>query len=172
MSEVSDPAGEVVQRLTDRKETVAVAESLTGGLVTAHLIDVPGASAAVKGGVVAYDTAVKSTVLGVSPALLKERGAVDGDVAERMAAGVRERLGATYGIGTTGVAGPTPQDGKPVGTVYVSVVGPRTSRVRGLTLDGDRVAIRRQTVEAALELLLESLTSEDAESAPAEQPAS
>ncbi|HET8598882.1 MAG TPA: CinA family protein [Segeticoccus sp.] len=153
-------ANELVSQLTERGETVATAESLTGGLVCAHLVDVPGASSAVRGGIVAYDTRIKASLLGVSEALLEDRGAVDPDVAESMGAGVRERMGSTYGLATTGVAGPEPQDGKPVGTVYVAVVGPEGSRVRGLALDGDRVEIRRRSVEAVLELLGETLAAE------------
>ncbi|HET7303904.1 MAG TPA: CinA family protein [Segeticoccus sp.] len=155
-------ADQLVSQLSERDETVATAESLTGGLVCAHLVDVPGASAALRGGIVAYDTSIKASLLGVGQALLDERGAVDPDVAESMGAGVRERMGATYGLATTGVAGPEPQDGKPVGTVYVAVVGEHTARVRGLAIDGDRVEIRRHSVRAVLELLQEVLTEEQA----------
>src|ERR1700729_3739333 len=106
-------AAEVLRRLTEAGQTLATAESLTGGLVAAALTSVPGASAAFRGGVVAYATDLKAAVLGVPDDLLQLRGAVDPDVAEAMAQGARARLGTTVGISTTGVAGPDPADGKP-----------------------------------------------------------
>jgi nicotinamide-nucleotide amidase len=136
---------------------VAVAESLTGGLVAAALTDIPGASVVVRGGVLAYATDVKAHVLGVNEVLLAQVGAVDADVAEQMASGVRSLMGATYGLATTGVAGPDRVDGKPVGTVYVAVVGPDSSRVKALSLSGDRGDIRAGSVLAALTLLAEEL---------------
>ncbi|WP_432114189.1 CinA family protein [Streptomyces sp. S1] len=117
-------AARVLALLAERGQTLAVAESLTGGLVAAELTGVPGASASFRGSVTAYATALKHELLGVDGALLAERGAVDPEVASQMAAGVRARLGADWGIATTGVAGPDPQDGQPVGTVYVAVAGP------------------------------------------------
>lgn len=117
-------AARVLLRLQERGETLAVAESLTGGLVAAELTSVPGASQAFRGSVTAYATSLKRDVLGVDGALLAERGAVDPAVARSMAAGVRRVLGADWGISTTGVAGPEPQDGKPVGTVFIAVSGP------------------------------------------------
>ncbi|MCC3772396.1 CinA family protein [Streptomyces sp. UNOC14_S4] len=154
----------VLAALTGRGGTVAVAESLTGGLVAAELTAVPGASRAVRGSVTAYATDVKREVLGVDGALLAERGAVDADVARQMAAGVRALLRADWGIATTGVAGPEPQDGRPVGTVFVAAAGPggRTA-VRRLDLTGDRARIRAESVRAVLELLLSELTEELAE---------
>src|SRR5664280_1577701 len=116
-------AADLVARLTAAGETVAVAESLTGGLVAAALTDVPGASVVVRGGVLAYATDVKAGVLGVDKVLLARVGAVDGDVAEQMASGVRSLMGATYGLATTGVAGADRVEGKPVGTVYVAIHG-------------------------------------------------
>ena len=151
------PAGQLVERLTSAGRTVAVAESLTGGLVTAALTDIPGASVVVRGGVLAYATDLKTQVLGVDEALLARAGAVDADVAGQMAAGVRALMGATYGLSTTGVAGPDQADGKPVGTVYVAVAGPGTSRVRALSLSGDRGQIRAQSVLGVLALLAEEL---------------
>ncbi|MFF7852462.1 CinA family protein [Streptomyces sp. NPDC007910] len=123
-------AARVLALLAERGQTLAVAESLTGGLVAAELTGVPGASASFRGSVTAYATALKHELLGVDEALLAERGAVDPEVASQMAAGVRARLGADWGIATTGVAGPDPQDGQPVGTVYVAVAGP-TGTVAG-----------------------------------------
>ena len=104
--------------------TVAVAESLTGGLLTAALTEPAGASNAVRGGVVVYATDLKATLAGVPVPLLDAEGPVSPDVAGALAAGARDRLGATYGLGVTGVAGPDPQGGRPVGTVYVGARRP------------------------------------------------
>jgi nicotinamide-nucleotide amidase len=144
-----DLAGQVLARLQDRGHTVAVAESLTGGLVAAALTDVPGSSEAFRGGVVAYATELKALLLGVDRGMLARHGAVYAPVAAAMAAGVRTRLGATYGVATTGVAGPDPADGQPVGTA-----------VRTIALTGNRHQIRRLSVEHALGLLLGRLREE------------
>jgi len=147
-------AGEVVALLRGRAETLAVAESLTGGLLSATIVDVPGASNAFRGGLVVYATELKATLAGVPPELLAAHGPVHPDVAAALAAGTRRRCGADWGLGTTGVAGPDPQGGVPVGTVYVGLAGPGDlARVRRLDLAGDRAAIRRDTVAAALDLL-------------------
>src|SRR5262249_24538664 len=106
-------AARIVRLLTQRQQTVAVAESLTGGLLGAAITTVPGASVVFRGGVIAYATDLKAALLGVPAALLAERGAVDPDVAGAMAAGVARRLGATAGGATTGVAGPGPADRQP-----------------------------------------------------------
>jgi len=151
----------VVHRLlAERSATVATAESLTGGLIGAELTRMPGSSATYAGGMVAYSTALKEKMLGVPADLLARHGAVHPDVAAAMAAGVRERLGATYGVAVTGVAGPDPQDGRPVGTVFVGVSGPEGSPVvvePRLPVPGTgavaRGIIRRMTVVHALELL-------------------
>jgi nicotinamide-nucleotide amidase len=143
----------LVRALERRGETVAVAESLTGGRLAATLVDVPGVSAVFRGGLVVYATDLKSSLAGVPAELLAERGPVDPDVALALAAGVRERCGADWGLATTGVAGPEPQDGKPAGTVYIACAGPPGAVVRELDLSGDRTAIQRSTVDAALELL-------------------
>ncbi len=156
-------AADLVARLTVLGQTVAVAESLTGGLVSAALTDVPGASAVVRGGVLAYASDLKTSVLGVDGVLLANVGAVDGVVAEQMAAGVRELMGATYGLATTGVAGPDPAVGKPVGTVFVAVCGPGPARVKALALSGDRAHIRAQSVTAVLMLLDEQLDAQAGE---------
>src|SRR5882724_12438580 len=111
-------AVEIIRLLTRTGETVAAAESLTGGLVAAALTDVPGASNAFRGGIVAYATELKAEVLGVDVTLLKRHGPVYAPVAAAMAEGVRQRLGATIGVAATGVAGPGPQDGHPAGTVH------------------------------------------------------
>jgi nicotinamide-nucleotide amidase len=147
---------ELVERLATRGETVATAESLTGGLLAATIVDVPGASAVFRGGLVVYATDLKATLAGVPTDLLAERGPVDPDVAAALAVGARERCGATWGLATTGVAGPTPQDGVAVGTVLVAVSGP-SNEVLALRLDGDRPAIRTAAVRAAIRLLSTAL---------------
>jgi nicotinamide-nucleotide amidase len=150
----------VVQAALSRAAaTVASAESLTGGLLGAALTAISGSSATYRGGVVAYATDAKHDLLDVPAGLLAQRGAVDPDVALAMAASVRERFTATYGIATTGVAGPVEQDGKPVGTVFVALVGPDGGGdpgarvVRELKLRGGRDRIRQGTVTAALDML-------------------
>jgi nicotinamide-nucleotide amidase len=144
--------------LGERGETLAVAESLTGGLLAATIVDVPGASRAFRGGLVVYATDLKVSLAGVPADLLDARGPVDPDVAVALARGARRRCAADWGLGTTGVAGPDPQHGIPAGTVYVGLAGPGdVTRVRRLDLPGDRTAIRRATVEAALRLLTDAL---------------
>jgi nicotinamide-nucleotide amidase len=160
------PAADLVARLSAAGQTVAVAESLTGGLVAAALTDTAGASLVVRGGVIAYATDLKAGVLGVDAVLLARAGSVDVEVAEQMASGVRSLMGATYGLSTTGVAGPEPLQGQPVGTVFVAVVGPGSSRVRALCLVGDRAGIRAQSVLAALTLLAEELGARPGEGPP------
>ncbi|MFB6905966.1 CinA family protein [Streptomyces bacillaris] len=151
-------AARVLGRLVERGETLAVAESLTGGLVAADLTSVPGASRSFRGSLTAYATALKGEILGVDGTLLAERGAVDPEVARQMAAGVRRALGADWGIATTGVAGPEPQDGQPVGTVYVAVAGPSgVEKVSALRLNGSRADIRKESVRGVLELLASEL---------------
>lgn len=145
-------AAELLAALRRRGWSVACAESLTGGLVCAELTAVPGASATVRGGVVAYATDCKVSVLGVDPALTARVGAVDPDVADQMAEGVRRLFDAEVGIATTGVAGPDPQDGQPVGTVHVSVATPAGIVRRRLVLGGTREEIRAETVRSAVVL--------------------
>jgi nicotinamide-nucleotide amidase len=143
----------IISRLVARGETLAVAESLTGGLLAATIVNVAGASAAFLGGLIVYATPLKAILAGVDADLLAARGPVDPDVAEQLAAGARTRCAATWGLATTGVAGPTPQDGIAVGTVFIAVAGPGISRVEKLLLQGDRSEIREQSVAEALALL-------------------
>ena len=150
-------AADVLRALDGRGWSIAAAESLTGGRVTATLVDVPGASAHVRGGIVAYATDVKASRLGVDAELLAARGPVDPDVAVQMAEGVRRALRADVGLATTGVAGPDPQDGAPVGTVHIAVATPETVAVSSLALSGTRDEIRTQTVQRVLELALSVL---------------
>jgi nicotinamide-nucleotide amidase len=155
-------AAGLIAALTARSLTIATAESLTGGLVCAALTDVPGASAVVRGGVVAYATDLKGGLLGVDPALLAAGGAAQKEVASQMALGVCRLLGAAVGVATTGVAGPDPQDGRPVGTVFVAVARGGAARVIALRLQGSRDAIRRETVSAAVRLATSLVTASDA----------
>ncbi len=144
---------ELIGHLTKRGLTVSVAESLTGGLLCAALTEAPGASAVIRGGVVAYATDLKASELGVPQEILAIRGAVDPDVALEMAAGVATKLGSDIGLSTTGVAGPDPQDGKAVGTVFIACVWGKKRVVEELSLSGTRNEIRSLTVHAALRLL-------------------
>lgn len=139
----------------DRDDSLAVAESLTGGLLGATLTEVAGVSAVFRGGITAYATDLKEALLGIDPDLLVRHGPVSAEVAAAMARGVRDRLGASYGIATTGVAGPQAQAGQPVGTVFLAAVGPAEERVEGLFFAGDRSAIRAQAVESAIRLAVE-----------------
>lgn len=159
MSEVAAAVALVHERLKALGRTVAVAESLTGGLLAAALTGPAGASAVVRGGLVVYATDLKASLAGVSSSLLDRVGAVDPEVASQLAHGVRERLGADHGVGVTGVAGPSEQDGKAVGTVFVAVAGPAGDTVAERRFDGDRAAIREASVLAALELLAGALAA-------------
>ncbi|MFG2946162.1 CinA family protein [Streptomyces adustus] len=165
---MNSAAADLVRLLTVKGETVAVAESLTGGLVAAEITAVSGASKVFRGSVTAYATDLKHGLLGVDATLLAERGAVDPQVAAQMAAGVRKALGADWGLATTGVAGPEPQDGQPVGTVFVALDGPSAAhsgsagggKVLALRLNGDRAEIRMESVRSVLALFLRELASE------------
>ncbi|GAB3033221.1 hypothetical protein GCM10011376_31110 [Nocardioides flavus (ex Wang et al. 2016)] len=145
-----DVAVRVLEALAQRSETLATAESLTGGLLAARITDVPGASRSFVGGVVSYATRVKVAALDVPEALVERYGVVSRECALAMADGVRDRLDATWGLATTGVAGPDEQDGQPVGTVWVAVAGPSGTDARLLALAGDRAAIRAATCDAVL----------------------
>ena len=151
-------AAQVIRLLTQAGQTLACAESCTGGMVAARLTDCAGASAAFLGAVVAYANAVKQEVLGVDAALLATEGAVSAPCAAAMAEGVRARLGSDWGVATTGIAGPgggTPA--KPVGLVFIAVAGGDGTVVERHLFPGDRAAVRRQATTRALELLLERL---------------
>lgn len=153
----SDLARRLVASATGRGLTLAVAESLTAGMVCARVADVPGASAVLRGGVVAYATDLKTLLLDVDPDLLARHGAVHPAVAEQMAVGVRLRLGSDLGVATTGVAGPEPSGGHAPGTVHVAVADGDGVAVRSLTLAGDRASVRSATTDHALALVLERL---------------
>ena len=154
----SDLSARLIPFLAGRGLTVAAAESLTGGELTAELTRVGGASAVVLGGVVVYATELKHTIVGVDADLLAAEGPVHPEVARQLASGVRDALAvsgrsADIGLATTGVAGPDPQGGRPVGTVFVGISTESGTRAVELTLAGTRAEIRRQVVERALEEL-------------------
>jgi nicotinamide-nucleotide amidase len=158
----ADLSRRIVLALTGQRRTIAVAESLTGGLLGATITAVPGASVVFRGGVIAYATDLKAALLGVPAELLAARGAVDPDVAAAMAAGVQQRLGADIGVSTTGVAGPDPADGKPPGTVHIAVRAGGSTVVETLALAGSRSDIRRHTVARCLRLVWSVLGEEGA----------
>ena len=124
------------EQLLAQQHTVATAESLTGGRLGMLLTETPGSSATYVGGVVAYATRLKVSVLGVPEALVERYGVVSAECALAMARGVRALTGATYGLSTTGVAGPDRQEGKPAGTVFVGIVGPDVATALALELVG------------------------------------
>jgi nicotinamide-nucleotide amidase len=141
---------------------VAVAESCTGGMLGSRLTDVPGSSAWVEGGVIAYSNALKSGLVGVPASLIAAHGAVSEPVAHALAAGVRETCGAEVGVGITGIAGPDGgTEAKPVGTVFIAVHTPSVRACRHARFVGDRAVIRQQSVSAALDMIRLALTGHD-----------
>lgn len=165
-----DLGAEVITRARAAGLRIAVAESLTGGLLADALVSIPGSSLAFSGGIVAYDTHLKQRLLGVEAELLAERGPVDEAVAEQMASGVRracavpgadwgDPVPADIGLATTGVAGPDPDPdtGQAVGTVWVGISVGAETRAELVRLDGDRARVRARSVDAALRILLETL---------------
>ena len=150
----------VLRMLEDRGWTLGTAESATGGLIAGRITSVSGASRVFRGSVVSYATEVKTSLLEVPADLIAEHGVVSEPVALVMAEGARERLNADVVVAVTGSAGPDPQD-RPVGTVVVSVVTPDDSKVRTLTLPGDRERVRTFASTAALHLLRMSLQGVD-----------
>lgn len=153
-------ATRVIAALRDTGATVAAAESLTGGLASTALTSVPGASAVVRGGIVAYHPQVKHEALGVPQEVIDRHGVISAECAAAMATGVRGRLGADWGVATTGVAGPDASEGHPPGTVYVACAGrEQPVTVLVLHLHGSREEIREATVSAALEMLENAVTA-------------
>lgn len=157
---MTDATAGLIARLAANGKTIAVAESLTGGLLAAELIRPTGASAVVVGGVVAYATEVKHSVLGVDAALLEREGPVHPDVARQLAAGARRVLAVDgrscdIGISTTGVAGPDGQGGREPGTVFIGMSTADGDDAIELSLEGSRDSIRAGAVDAAIRLLCE-----------------
>ncbi len=151
---------QVIGILRDRGQTLATAESLTGGGIGAALTAVPGASAVYVGGVISYVDRVKREVLKVPASDLREFGAVSLPVAQAMAAGVRDLTGADFALSVTGLAGPAGDAfGNPVGTVFIGLAAPGAVAVREYHLEGTRQEIRCQTMEMALTMLLQAITT-------------
>jgi len=152
----------VLDVLRRRGQTLAVAESCTGGLISAHLTDVPGASDVFLGGVVSYSNEAKEQLIDVPHEILIEHGAVSEEVARAMAAGVRARFSADWGVGITGIAGPTGgTDDKPVGLVHWAVEGPGGQWAKHRVFLGDRTIVREWSLNAALDLLRRRLMAEE-----------
>lgn len=154
------PAAAAVAALASAGATLGCAESLTAGLLAATVADVPGASAVLRGGVVAYATDLKGSLLGVSPDVLGRFGAVSEECARAMAAGALSRCRSTYALALTGVAGPDSQEGHEPGFVCVGLAGPSGVRSRTLHLAGDRGAVRAAAVAEALRWLVAALNRE------------
>ena len=152
------PTKTIADLLTDRKATLATAESCTGGLIANTLTNIPGASTWFSGSIVAYANDIKERLLGVSSSALINHGAVSAPVAIAMANGVRKSFKTTYALSTTGIAGPggaTPD--KPVGLVFIACSSPRGTLVKKCFFTGSRGSIRKQTMTAALLLLTDVL---------------
>lgn len=145
---------ELVATLRAAGATVSAAESCTGGLVAARITSVSGSSEAFKFGAVTYCNEAKNKILGVKKETLDKFGAVSAETAEEMAAGVRKIMGAEIGVSVTGLAGPNGGEGKPVGLVYVAVNSDEYSKVTENHFFGDRVSVRQQAADKALELAL------------------
>jgi len=143
----------VLDLLANRHETLATAESLTGGRLASRVTTVAGASRVYLGGVVAYATEVKRHHLGVPAEVVETHGVISAACAGAMAQGVRERLGADWAISTTGVAGPEDQEGQPPGTVFVGVAGPAGVSAVSLELAGDRTEVQERTCDEAITAL-------------------
>ena len=143
-------AAEIVETLTSRGESLSIAESLTGGALSSAIVDIPGASHVLRGTVIAYATEIKIRELAVPSDLIDSDGVVSESVALAMAEGVRSRMGTTWAISATGVAGPGAHDGTPAGTVWIAIIGPEVRESVKLALDGDRSTVRRGAVESAL----------------------
>ena len=169
MEDTTDPAERLNALLGDGDETLATAESLTGGLVGSRVTDVPGASAYFDRGFVTYTYDAKRELLGVSRESLDAHGAVSEPVVREMAAGARDRASADWAVATTGIAGPTGgTDEKPVGLVHVGVAhaapwGTEESFVRSerAVFDGDRDAVKREAAERALDALVRAIEGVD-----------
>lgn len=148
-------AAKLLSSLARSGATLACAESLTGGALAAEIVSVPGASRVFRGGVVAYASDVKHSLLGVDELLLAEFGAVNALVAAQLAIGVRSRLGADFSLSTTGVAGPEPSDGAAVGVVFLGFADAFSSYVYQARYSGSRSEIRASAVADSLRIGLE-----------------
>lgn len=159
MPEKNIAAG-VVRLLLHQRATLAVAESCTGGLITHLLTDIPGISASLLMGVTAYSNEVKINQLGVPASLIEKEGAVSREVALAMADGIARSAGADYGIGVTGIAGPSGgSEEKPVGLVWIALRGRKDSTAREFRFSGDRSQVKRQAANAAINMLKDALVN-------------
>lgn len=151
MREFYNESARILETLRSHSQTLATAESLSGGLLGATLTQVPGSSDVYLGGVIAYDVKIKRELLSVAPELITQHGVVSSAVALAMAVGVRARTGSDWSISTTGVAGPGPSGGVPAGRVWIAISGPNSlSFSEGLSLSGDRDQVRMETIARAL----------------------
>jgi nicotinamide-nucleotide amidase len=162
MPDPARTAAQVHDLLLHRGQTVATAESLTGGRLAAAFTTVPGVSATYVGGVVAYATSLKTDLLGVPDSVVEQYGVISSECALAMARGALALTSATYALSTTGVAGPDTQEGHPPGTVHVGVVGPGVATALALELVGSRVAVADRTCVEALSALADVLTGKKA----------
>ena len=161
---MSEEAAAVIATATKLGLTVGCAESLTGGLVAADIVSIPGASAVFRGSIVAYDSMLKNDLLGVDASTLASTGAVSAEVASAMAEGALTRLGVDVAVATTGVAGPDPDpvSGEAPGAVFIAVAGGGLGTlVREMSLEGDRDEIRQRATRAALQALLDGLSTRE-----------
>lgn len=158
-------AADLIAALQSQGQTLAVAESCTGGLLGAALTDVPGASAVFLGGVIAYGDTAKNRILDVPKDKLETLGAVSGAVVEAMAHAARDRFGSDMAIAISGIAGPTgARPGKPVGTVWIAVVGPGALMdVHRIHVDGDRDRVRQESVQECITMAVEALAEAERE---------
>jgi len=152
---------QVTEALKESKLTISVAESITGGLISARLTTVPGSSEFFVGGIVCYSNLAKVTEVSVSPGLISKKGAVSKEVAIAMAEGVKKRLKTDIGLAVTGVAGPIPLPPQPVGKVFIALAGENETDWKELNLKGERGEIRDKAAQAALGLLWLYLGGED-----------
>ena len=161
---MSEEAAAVIATASKLGLTVGCAESLTGGLVAADIVSIPGASAVFRGSIVAYDSMLKNDLLGVDASTLASTGAVTAEVASAMAEGALARLGVDVAVATTGVAGPDPDpvSGEAPGAVFIAVAGGGLGTlVREMSLAGDRDEIRKRATRAALQALLDGLSTRE-----------
>ena len=161
---MSEEAAAVIATATKLGLTVGCAESLTGGLVAADIVSIPGASAVFRGSIVAYDSMLKNDLLGVDASTLASTGAVTAEVASAMAEGALARLGVDVAVATTGVAGPDPDpvSGEAPGAVFIAVAGGGLGTlVREMSLEGDRDEILQRATRAALQALLDGLSTRE-----------
>lgn len=161
---MSEEAAAVIATATKLGLTVGCAESLTGGLVAADIVSIPGASAVFRGSIVAYDSMLKNDLLGVDASTLASTGAVTAEVASALAEGALARLGVDVAVATTGVAGPDPDpvSGEAPGAVFIAVAGGGLGTlVREMSLEGDRDEIRQRATRAALQALLDGLSTRE-----------